>query len=474
MSAKRFSIVFLAALAVGGQAWGQGDGNRPVELTIRDFQGKLITVPPGNPAKPFNYVKWLNDTLSKGITDNAAETYIKAYKLFQYMEGDDEPLYRAMAGPWESLPAVSAWLKTNQPCLQKFREAAGKRQCYFQLGDTNLRGEQELIKSSDPRAEGWIMHVACDGVARHRGACKALLVEGWRVWKQGNEDGLIENAMVVIGSGNHLDTQPMIIQHLVGLACKSMAYEALIKAMSVSSDPDAFATRLAESFTAASDPPTDPGRTLSLNLEYPLMRDSCQRIFMPGKESGTWRVSEDILAILVKLTAQSGEKPEDVKAQIVEIGYPATVRECDELAKRFSAWLAKPSHVAAKETEAFDEAIEKSKNPLVKRLASGLTRARTLDDGRQCWRRAAHLIMQLHIYHAKHKAFPDKLDDLQAPNLKEIRIDPFSGKDFVYKKQGKSFLLYTVAYNCKDDGGKHSKIWDNNDVVFWPVPAEGK
>lgn len=51
--------------------------------------------------------------------------------------------------------------------------------------------------------------------------------------------------------------------------------------------------------------------------------------------------------------------------------------------------------------------------------------------------------------------------------------DPFSGKDFGYRKQGKSFLLYSVGVNLQDDGGKHDPLWEKDDFVFWPVQKPG-
>ncbi|MBP7933880.1 MAG: hypothetical protein KA354_04445 [Phycisphaerae bacterium] len=58
--------------------------------------------------------------------------------------------------------------------------------------------------------------------------------------------------------------------------------------------------------------------------------------------------------------------------------------------------------------------------------------------------------------------------------MSKLRIDPFSGRDFVYKQRSKGFLLYSVAENLKDDGGKHDDSWKNGDFVFWPVQAKTK
>lgn len=48
--------------------------------------------------------------------------------------------------------------------------------------------------------------------------------------------------------------------------------------------------------------------------------------------------------------------------------------------------------------------------------------------------------------------------------------DPFSGKPFVYRRQGQGFLLYGIGPNLKDDGGKEpskrSKLDEEGDMVW--------
>jgi hypothetical protein len=36
----------------------------------------------------------------------------------------------------------------------------------------------------------------------------------------------------------------------------------------------------------------------------------------------------------------------------------------------------------------------------------------------------------------------------------KLENDPFSGKDFVYKRQNKGFILYSLGFNMHDDGGQ--------------------
>ena len=98
-----------------------------------------------------------------------------------------------------------------------------------------------------------------------------------------------------------------------------------------------------------------------------------------------------------------------------------------------------------------------------------MTPSRVLEERIEAPRRATHLIAEVLAYHGKTGAYPASLGDLQAGEFKDIRVDPFSGDDFVYKIQGNGFTLYTVGENLKDDGGRHDETWAQGDFVFWPV-----
>jgi hypothetical protein len=69
-------------------------------------------------------------------------------------------------------------------------------------------------------------------------------------------------------------------------------------------------------------------------------------------------------------------------------------------------------------------------------------------------------------YKGKEGRLPDTLDDLTAKGyLREVPIDLFSGKPFVYRRIANDFKLYSVGKNGVDDGGVRATV----DMVLWPV-----
>jgi len=92
-------------------------------------------------------------------------------------------------------------------------------------------------------------------------------------------------------------------------------------------------------------------------------------------------------------------------------------------------------------------------------------------------RNAMQVALALKAYRAERRAYPNSLDALReylggtsaAPEMRRSRIhgwklpaDPFSGKDFGYRRQGASFVLYGWGEDLRDDGGQPDRdmVWE--------------
>jgi len=76
-------------------------------------------------------------------------------------------------------------------------------------------------------------------------------------------------------------------------------------------------------------------------------------------------------------------------------------------------------------------------------------------------RDAMQIALALKAYHAQRGAYPDSLRALHAYPGWKLPEDPFSGKDFGYRRKGAGFVLYSWGEDLRDDGGKRG--WD---IVF--------
>lgn len=66
----------------------------------------------------------------------------------------------------------------------------------------------------------------------------------------------------------------------------------------------------------------------------------------------------------------------------------------------------------------------------------------------------SRIALALTAYKARFGAYPASLAELRSKLGWEIPADLFSGKDFIYRRQGSGFLLYSVGQNLKDDGAR--------------------
>jgi len=66
----------------------------------------------------------------------------------------------------------------------------------------------------------------------------------------------------------------------------------------------------------------------------------------------------------------------------------------------------------------------------------------------------SRIVLALAIYHNQHKTYPVDLNEVSGLLGGKLPIDPFSGKAYLYKRQGSGCILYSIGPDLKDDGGK--------------------
>ena len=95
----------------------------------------------------------------------------------------------------------------------------------------------------------------------------------------------------------------------------------------------------------------------------------------------------------------------------------------------------------------------------------------------ECRKRGSMLSLALLAHKAKHEAWPSSLQaidkKLGLDDVEKFLIDPHSDEPFRYRLRSDEPLLYSMAADGKDDGGRHDRRWGEDDAggdyVFWPV-----
>jgi hypothetical protein len=86
-------------------------------------------------------------------------------------------------------------------------------------------------------------------------------------------------------------------------------------------------------------------------------------------------------------------------------------------------------------------------------------------------RQALIIQVALRLHFLRNGEYPGALDELLALVPEHVLIDPFSTKQFIYKKTDDGYIFYSVGPDAIDGGGKQAEYPDwEGDMVF-SLPA---
>lgn len=93
------------------------------------------------------------------------------------------------------------------------------------------------------------------------------------------------------------------------------------------------------------------------------------------------------------------------------------------------------------------------------------------------WREMAVVGLDLCAWRHEQGVWPDSLDDVAPADEPNYALDPFSGEQLIYRREGDDFALYSLGPNLADDGGIcccQSEDRENYDLPFAPCPSDGE
>lgn len=106
--------------------------------------------------------------------------------------------------------------------------------------------------------------------------------------------------------------------------------------------------------------------------------------------------------------------------------------------------------------------------PALGKAAKSFARAQSSAD-------LARVAIALERYRLAHNAYPDSLDALAPQFMEKVPHDIIGGEPLHYRRTDNSFILYSVGWNARDDGGVTvqkkggAPDWDRGDLV-WKYP----
>ncbi len=437
----------------------------------------------GSPSLKVDYLAWLSDRTREGRAEslNAKPHFDKAAGLVKDKELFDLCRRIARMRPSDMNEADRKTLadvaQHNADACETLRQGVTKPYYWVQyeiavnepVPEGVIGPEGDLDgRSSDPAmAFGRATVVSAPGYRRLAQAFHIATV--WRAC-QGDVGGALDDCLVLMDFGMHLEGRGTQLEQLVGTAIEVIGHSTVFTVLDCYDVP---ASDLARIQARMADLYARHACVMDVAGERAVYLALIQQMFTDdGRGNG------HVLKRGLPLAASGWT---DGIASLLLFGYP----DRREMTSRIEAFWDEYQLVL--ETEPYRPQYEERKAqwmvpaqesfllrmsiPAQERLVALAWRLKT-------GRRALLTNMAMMRYVQDKGHYPLSLDALLADGyMKELPLDPYSGKAFGYRRTDKGFVLYRWGENLTDDGGRQATgqdgkphMWTSNgDWVFWPV-----
>jgi hypothetical protein len=379
--------------------------------------------------------------------ENAAIIYRKAFRAIRLSERDDELLARIASGGFDATePAIAAQvkeiLKRNAEALRLIHRASAMPRSDFHLD----------------WSKGW--DLTFPYLAELRSCSRLLALESMMLARVGRGDEALVSCAANFRLANAAD-EPILIGQLVRYWIIRIAARALGAAL------------------YRSQPPVAACRSLSAEIARPDLTGALVKSMEGERAFGLWYfdlLRSNPVKALETLTGACGE--------LLRLPNPPRRTSSGNLwiASEELTYLETMDRVIAQAALPYRKAV--TVHPSAEEFLQSLPRwrpglvsavllpvdalAQKSRDRAMSNLGLAQLSLLLKAYRATHRVYPASLGELEGFAGCPLPSDPFSGRRFVYRREGAGFVVYSWGPNLKDDGGvpPPAEKWDEGDVVF--------
>ncbi len=273
--------------------------------------------------------------------------------------------------------------------------------------------------------------------------------------EKGNVDQAVDDCATGIRFVSLVLGEPFLINRLVALSLlrsQLLALNAILSEKHVAAEKIWSILRLLDSLPLRQTFAVtfDSERAFSLGYYFSLMKENEEVIDSPFpfiNKGVTW-----LWKPLLKLEAVYTLSLWDNAAPAIELPY----YESKDAVERFKQKFAKVPWYAK----------------LVGFLAPDLSVLLIKEIGRETDVAVVRAGLACEIYWMQKGEFPETLDQLAPDIIREIPVDPFTGKSLIYKKTERAITIYSVGPNEKDDSGRGTwmptqPILEKDDDIAW-------
>jgi hypothetical protein len=352
---------------------------------------------------------------------NAADLYEQAFAIAPIAL---QRLQNAGSSPWtgQDLALAKSILATNQQYYDLLDEASRIKTCAFPYDWDAMSGEP-LIK--------------LDGV---RWAARALRAKAQVQVQAGDLDGALASCGTALRIVHHVAQAPSPVGAEDAWLTRFYALSGLSRALS-SGDPSPEACRELAGRLASVDHRALLTRSLRANRAWGL-------VVLHWMESGEWF-----------LQARRQSVRGAVRAAYPVVAKPLWNADKEQYLQLMAAYLEaaqRPWPKAAKEVVRLDRELKRfSRGPSGAMVMVAWPQAADFARAGQdaALTGAWQIALALKAYHHDHHAYPASLADLEKATWKLPR-DPFTKQPYHYRRTGPGFIIWSVGFDGKDNGGR--------------------
>ena len=353
--------------------------------------------------------------------DNAAPIYKRAFKAMSEPAArrDMEALYPILysqsetASPADWAKAKSAFARCDR-IIALIEEAQSKPVCQFSAYPTYNPQSQESLDRFNALSNEYFQQLS--GL---RGAVRLLCAKMILSAREGRTRDVVRDTRSALKFNDAFGRDPMLIEYLVSVAITNIALANMRQALGYCEPSESELRQLDNALSHINVPELykhaiEGERVYFLMQNYEFRKAGVRYPFRSG----------DTLAYLDFMSKH---------LESTRMNYSAAL----------SKGLVGPR---AADSVPFYSTFTKILAPVLARAAGARYKCEAeIACGRT--------FLALRAYKARFGQYPRTLRDLQPGIGWKLPEDPFTGKDLVYKQVGGGFVLYSVGYDLKDNGG---------------------
>ncbi|MEM6551937.1 MAG: hypothetical protein AAF750_07395 [Planctomycetota bacterium] len=369
----------------------------------------------------------------------------------------------ATNGPWRAmdLPLVTDWLDKNNAVLDAVHLAVDRPRFWWPM--MNTEGERSSMDE-----------VVLPQLGEARFLARSLRARSFQQLAAGNLDGAIKDLQSIQRLGRLIGAEPIVINRLVDVSIQALAFD------------------VAEALLAWPGLTREHALAISDSIPEPLPFDYARGVIMEGSRlvalehlidlhAGVhpkWGPTDKALRLAIRSARfdinQALRRTTALYRDIVAIE-PTSLVEADRLTENINQQHGGLAGLYPHTFRQFGQGRDLSEwaaDQVATWYAAGDAnqfRTRLLANGSTA---RIRLAAALRLYRFDRGSYPQRLDALVPDYLAALPVDEYDGRPLTYKpgENGKTYLLYSVGPNGKDDGGVDNRS-DGDLVIGDPVPA---